>query len=251
VTSLALQSVSKVFGGVHAVEDLTMTIERGRITGLIGPNGAGKSTVVNVITGMMPVTAGTIRIDDRDTTAARPSQIARLGVARTFQNIRLLGEASVLENLLIGFHRHKTAGIMANCLGLASVGREYRALVDRARALLRRFDMERYVDLPAGDLSYGHQRRVEMMRALATEPRYLLLDEPIAGMNGVEAGALGKIYREIAAGGIGILLIEHNVGFVAEHCEAINVLDLGRLIASGPPDQVLDDPRVIEAYLGN
>lgn len=250
MASLLLDSVSRAFGGVHAVENLSIQVPGGTITGLIGPNGAGKSTVVNLITGLLKVDSGRIMAADADITELEPHLVARHGVARTFQNIRLFASSTVLDNLLVGFHRHERLGLAANLFGLPAVGRELRELKKRAHALLERFDMLRFADLPAGDLSYGHQRRVEMMRALASDPRFLLLDEPIAGMNDVEAGQLGRIYRDIAATGVGILLIEHNVGFVASHCETVHVLNTGRLIASGSPATVFSNPEVIEAYVG-
>ena len=251
MSSLSLDRVSKSFGGVLAVDNVTLSVPAAAITGLIGPNGAGKSTVVNLVTGMLEVLSGVIQMGEVDITRLAPHRISRLGMARTFQNIRLLNSASVLENLVVGFHRHEQSGLMANILGLPSVSRERRDLVARAHALLKRFDMERFAQLPAGELSYGHQRRVEMMRALASDPQFLLLDEPIAGMNDVEARQLGVIYKELAAAGIGILLIEHNVGFVAEYCDTIHVLNTGRLIAAGAPRDVLSNPEVIEAYLGS
>ena len=251
MSSLSLDRVSKSFGGVLAVDNVTLSVPAAAITGLIGPNGAGKSTVVNLVTGMLEVLSGVIQMGEVDITRLAPHRISRLGMARTFQNIRLLNSASVLENLVVGFHRHEQSGLMANILGLPSVSRERRDLVAKAHALLKRFDMERFAQLPAGELSYGHQRRVEMMRALASDPQFLLLDEPIAGMNDVEARQLGVIYKELAAAGIGILLIEHNVGFVAEYCDTIHVLNTGRLIAAGAPRDVLSNPEVIEAYLGS
>ena len=251
MSSLSLDRVSKSFGGVLAVDNVTLSVPAAAITGLIGPNGAGKSTLVNLVTGMLEVLSGVIQMGEVDITRLAPHRISRLGMARTFQNIRLLNSASVLENLVVGFHRHEQSGLMANILGLPSVSRERRDLVAKAHALLKRFDMERFAQLPAGELSYGHQRRVEMMRALASDPQFLLLDEPIAGMNDVEARQLGVIYKELAAAGIGILLIEHNVGFVAEYCDTIHVLNTGRLIAAGAPREVLSNPEVIEAYLGS
>jgi len=250
VSALVLDHVSRAFGGVHAVEDLSITVPTGRITGLIGPNGAGKSTVVNLVTGLLKVDSGRVSVDGHDITTLPPHAVARLSLARTFQNIRLFTHASVLDNLLVGFHRHERVGLFANLLGLPAVRREARELTRRAQALLERFDMARFADLPAGELSYGHQRRVEMMRALASEPRFLLLDEPIAGMNDIEAAELGAIYQDVARSGVGILLIEHNVGFVAAQCSTVNVLNLGRLIASGTPQEVFADPQVIEAYMG-
>ncbi|AWJ93933.1 ABC transporter ATP-binding protein (plasmid) [Azospirillum baldaniorum] len=247
---LVLDGVTRAFGGVVAVDNLSLTVAPGRITGLIGPNGAGKSTVVNLITGLLRLTAGRIRLGGRDITEAEASEVARAGIARTFQTVRLLKEASVLDNVVAGFHRHERAGLAAGLLGLPSALAEGRELRRRAAAILDRFGMAGFADLPAGSLSYGHQRRVEMMRALATEPRLLLLDEPVAGMNDVEADALGRIFAELAGSGLGVLLIEHNMRFVLSLCAEIHVIDSGRLIASGTPAAVRRDPAVIAAYLG-
>lgn len=247
---LVLDGVTRAFGGVVAVDDLSLTVEPGRITGLIGPNGAGKSTVVNLITGLLRLTAGRIRLGGRDITEAEAPEVARAGIARTFQTVRLLKEASVLDNVVAGFHRHERAGLTAGLLGLPSALREGRELRRRAAAILERFGMAGFADQPAGSLSYGHQRRVEMMRALAMEPRLLLLDEPVAGMNDVEADALGRIVAELAGDGLGVLLIEHNMRFVLSLCAEIHVIDSGRLIASGTPAAVRRDPAVIAAYLG-
>ncbi|CAO3456320.1 Branched-chain amino acid transport ATP-binding protein LivG (TC 3.A.1.4.1) [Azospirillum argentinense] len=247
---LVLDGVTRAFGGVVAVDDLSLTVEPGRITGLIGPNGAGKSTVVNLITGLLRLTAGRIRLGGRDITEAEAPEVARAGIARTFQTVRLLKEASVLDNVVAGFHRHERTGLAAGLLGLPSALREGRELRRRAAAILERFGMAGFADQPAGSLSYGHQRRVEMMRALAMEPRLLLLDEPVAGMNDVEADALGRIFAELAGDGLGVLLIEHNMRFVLSLCAEIHVIDSGRLIASGTPAAVRRDPAVIAAYLG-
>lgn len=247
---LVLDGVTRAFGGVVAVDDLSLTVEPGRITGLIGPNGAGKSTVVNLITGLLRLTAGRIRLGGRDITEAEAPEVARAGIARTFQTVRLLKEASVLDNVVAGFHRHERAGLAAGLLGLPSALREGRELRRRAAAILERFGMAGFADQPAGSLSYGHQRRVEMMRALAMEPQLLLLDEPVAGMNDVEADALGRIVAELAGDGLGVLLIEHNMRFVLSLCAEIHVIDSGRLIASGTPAAVRRDPAVIAAYLG-
>jgi len=251
MSALTLRAVSKSFGGVLAVSDLSLDIPAGRITGLIGPNGAGKTTVVNVITGIVKPTAGRIAAGEHELTGASPEAIARSGVARTFQNIRLLHDQSVLDNVVVGFHRHETTSLLANLCGLPSVWRERDAFRARARALLDRFEMTRFAMARADSLSYGHQRRVEMMRAIAAAPEFLLLDEPVAGMNQVEADGLGAIFRALAADGIGILLIEHNVSFVMDLCETIHVMNTGRLIAHGTADEVARDPAVIEAYLGS
>jgi branched-chain amino acid transport system ATP-binding protein len=250
MSGLALEAVSKRFGGVVAADALTMAVPPGRITGLIGPNGAGKTTVVNLITGMLAVSGGRIVLDGRDVTQAGAHEIGRAGIARTFQNIRLLAEASVIDNVMIGFHRHERASLAASLLGLPSARRETRAIRDQAQALLARFGLTRFARHPAGALAYGHQRRVEMARALAARPSLLLLDEPVAGMNDVEAGELGAVFASLAQEGMGILLIEHNIRFVTGLCAHVYVLDGGRLIAEGAPDAVVKDPAVVAAYLG-
>ena len=248
--SLQLIDISKNFGGVIASSGVNITVPRGKITGLIGPNGAGKTTIVNMITGMLSVSAGRITVGDRDITHVPADQICRAGLARTFQNIRILPDNSVLENILIGFHRHERCSTIAALLGLASSRRETDEIRGKAFGLLTQFGMSDLADYPAGSLSYGHQRKVEMMRALASEPDYILLDEPIAGMNDVESDILADLFLDLARSGKGILLIEHNIRFVSKLCEQIYVLDGGRLIAEGPPADVLRDSAVIAAYIG-
>jgi len=250
MTVLAIQDLTKRFGGVEAVSKLSMNVTPGRITGLIGPNGAGKTTVINLITGIVAPTAGRVLLGDRDITALEPHKVARSGIARTFQNIRLLREANVLDNVVVGFHRQETTSLAANLLGLPSVWRERRHLRQRAAQMLERFNMTRYANIPAGSLSYGHQRRVEFMRAMATAPDFLLLDEPAAGMNDVEADELGAVIRDIVAAGAGVLLVEHNMRFVMSICQELYVVDYGRLISSGAPAVVCEDPVVIGAYFG-
>lgn len=248
--ALQLNDVSKNFGGVVASRAVNITVPRGEITGLIGPNGAGKTTIVNMITGMLAVSGGKIMVEDRDITHAAADEICRAGLARTFQNIRILPDNSVLENILIGFHRHEKCSTLAALLALPASRRETAAIRAKASDLLARFGMSHLAEYPAGSLSYGHQRKVEMMRALASEPTYMLLDEPIAGMNDVESDILAELFLELAKGGMGILLIEHNIRFVSKLCEKLYVLDGGRLIAEGPSAQVLRDPAVITAYIG-
>jgi len=250
MTALRLENVAKRFGGVQAVTDLSITVESGRVTGLIGSNGAGKTTAVNLITGISAPTSGRIMMKERDLTGVAPHLAARAGISRTFQNVRLLRETSVLDNIVYGFHRHEQTSLFANFVGLPSVWRERRRFREEACELLERFGMTHYAAVPAGSLAYGHQRRVEIMRALAMRPNFLLLDEPVAGMNDVEANGLGTVIRELVKGDLGILVIEHNMRFVMEVCDLIYVMDTGRLIASGLPAEVAADPAVVSAYLG-
>jgi branched-chain amino acid transport system ATP-binding protein len=248
--TLVLEGVARQFGGVPAVDGLSMQVPAGQVTGLIGPNGAGKTTVVNLITGLLHLSAGKVLLDGRDVSREEAPVLARAGVARTFQNIRLVPDASVLDNVVAGFHRHEKSGLWANLLGLPSARAETAELRRRACELLERFGMGALADHRAGSLSYGHQRRIEMMRALATNPRLLLLDEPVAGMNDVEAESLAAIFRKVASDGVAVLLIEHNMRFVMSLCSHLYVLASGRLIAEGDPTAVGRDPRVVEAYLG-
>jgi branched-chain amino acid transport system ATP-binding protein len=247
---LRLQGVGRRFGGLPAVDGLSLEVLPGTITGLIGPNGAGKTTVVNLIMGLLHLSAGRVLFDGKDVSRAEAPELARAGMSRTFQNIRLVAQATVLDNVIAGFHVHQRSGFWANLLGLPSARAERAEHQREAAALLRRFGMEHLAQHRAGTLSYGHQRRIEMMRALATRPRLLLLDEPVAGMNDKEAAELGSIFNEVAAEGVAILLIEHNMRFVTQICSHLYVVASGRLIAEGAPQAVLADPVVVEAYLG-
>jgi branched-chain amino acid transport system ATP-binding protein len=247
---LELQGVSRRFGGVPAVDAVSLSAAPGTITGLIGPNGAGKTTLVNLVMGLLHLSSGRVLLDGQDVSRTEAPQLARAGVARTFQNIRLVPHATVLDNVLAGFHRHETAGFWANALGLPRARAETAAHRAQAQALLERFGMSPVAHHRAGGLSYGHQRRIEMMRALAMKPRLLLLDEPVAGMNDAEAASLGRIFTEVAASGVAVLLIEHNMRFVTSICSYLYVLSSGRLIAQGEPGPVLQNPDVVQAYLG-
>ncbi len=251
MATLRLDNVSRHFAGVQAVRGLTMSVVPGRITGLIGPNGAGKTTVVNLITGLLKLSGGRILLDDRDIGTLPPHEVARLGIARTFQNIRLLRESTVLENVVVGFHSHDRTSLLAQALGLPGVRAVRAEFARRALELLAELGMEAYADLLAGELSYGHQRRVEIARALALAPRVLLLDEPVAGMNDVEAEELGLAFCRLANRGLALLVIEHNVRLVMSLCDEVYVLASGELIYHGPPAGAQVDPRVVEAYLGS
>jgi branched-chain amino acid transport system ATP-binding protein len=251
MSHLTLSGVSKRFGGVWAVKGVELEVSAGAITGLIGPNGAGKSTIVNLIAGLSKLNSGKISLDGEDIGELAPHIVARKRISRTFQNIRLLNEASVLDNVALGWHEQTGVSILASILGLRSAERARRRAYETATELIERFGMTRHADQLAGQLSYGHQRRVEIMRALAMEPRILLLDEPVAGMNDVEAHSLGEQFTALAKSGLAILLIEHNMQFVMSLCNRIYVLAAGELIAQGTPSEVRADSRVIAAYLGD
>lgn len=248
---LQLDGVGRRFGGLPAVDGLSLSVPPGAITGLIGPNGAGKTTVVNLIMGLLQLTTGRILFDGKDVSCVEAPELAHAGMARTFQNIRLVSRATVLDNVLSGFHVHERSGFWSNLLGLPTAQAEQSVHRRQAFALLERFGMANLAEHRAGTLSYGHQRCIEMMRALAMKPRLLLLDEPVAGMNDSEAENLGRIFREVAAEGVAILLIEHNMRFVTQICSHLYVVASGRLIAQGTPDAVLTDPVVVQAYLGS
>ena len=249
-TLLQVEGLVRHFGGVRAVDGASFQVAKGEIRGLIGPNGAGKTTVINMVSGLLTPTAGTIRLDGREIHALRPHVIAGLGIARTFQNIRLFSDLTARDNVLVGQHPVRKASLGARLLMLPAAAEEERRAKERASALLERIGLADRSGERARNLSYGEQRRVEIARALASEPRLLLLDEPTAGMNPVEVQAVAALIKKVAAEGHSVLLIEHNVKLVMDVCDRITVLDFGKVIAEGAPAAVAKDPAVIAAYLG-
>ena len=239
------------FGGLTAVDDFNMAIGRTEIAGLIGPNGAGKTTVFNLLTKVYQPTRGTVMIDGRDTAGKSTIQVSHMGVARTFQNIRLFNNLTVEENVKIGLHNQIHYSALTGILRLPAFWREERKAHQRALELLRIFDMQDMAGYQAGSLPYGAQRRLEIVRALATNPSLLLLDEPAAGMNPSETAELMTNIRKIRdTFQIAIMLIEHDMNLVMGVCEGICVLNFGRIIAKGTQDDIQANPAVIEAYLG-
>jgi branched-chain amino acid transport system ATP-binding protein len=249
---LSANGISKIFGGLVAVDDVSFSIPRKSIVSIIGPNGAGKTTFFNMLTGLYRPSQGRIHFEDTDITARRPDKIMSMGVARTFQNIRLFGTMSALENVLVGQHARTSAGVFRSILRTPGVIREEREARDKARETLNYVGVkESHHHEISINLSYGDQRRLEIARALASDPKLLLLDEPTAGMNPQESAQLTQFMNKLRdERGLTILLIEHDMKVVMGVSERITVLDHGEKVAEGAPQEVRNNPRVIEAYLG-
>ncbi|MBD2105078.1 ABC transporter ATP-binding protein [Leptolyngbya sp. FACHB-261] len=248
VNLLSVKQITRRFGGLLALNEVSFEVGVGQIAGLIGPNGAGKTTLLNIIGGQLAASSGAVALAGQSLNHCAPHQVAALGVGRTFQNIRLFEELSVLENVVLGRHLHQREGLSWLLPGRSQIERQSRA---QAQALLEQLGMADLADSEAGALAYGEQRRVEIARALALEPRLLLLDEPAAGMNAAETAQLAHFLQKLRASGLTLLVIEHDMDLIMRISDQVVVLNFGQVIADGPPDVVRADPAVVTAYLGD
>jgi branched-chain amino acid transport system ATP-binding protein len=247
---LEADRLSITFGGVRAIDGVSIAVESGQVFSIIGPNGSGKTTLFNLVSGIYVPNDGNVRLAGESVTGLAPDQLARRGLSRTFQNLQIFSRMSVLENVMVGRHRHERTGILADLLHWPSVARQNQATREAARAALARVGLVDAADRPAGSLDYGALKRLEIARALASEPTVLLLDEPAAGCNPVETQEIDHVIRAIVKDAITVVLVEHDMRLVMNISDRVHVLASGRTLTEGTPEQVRSDPAVIEAYLG-
>jgi branched-chain amino acid transport system ATP-binding protein len=247
---LEVKNITKKFGGIQALTEVSFQVEKGEVFGLIGPNGAGKTTMFNIMTSMFPPTSGEIVFSGQTLTGMKPHDITKAGVCRTFQNIRLFPDMTVLDNVTVGQHCRSKSGVWASVFKPKSQRLEEQTIRSKASELLRLVGLEEYAEAFADNLAYGQQRRLEIARALASEPQLLLLDEPAAGMNEKETNDLYELILKIKELGITVLLIEHDMPLVMKVCDRMAVLNFGKKLTEGTPDEIKNNPEVIEAYLG-
>ena len=247
---LVAERLSVAFGGVRAIDDVSLAVAPGLVFSIIGPNGAGKTTLFNVISGLYRPERGRVRLAGEDVTALAPEGLARRGLSRTFQNLQIFFRMSVIENVMVGRHRHETTGMFADLFHLPAVRRQNRMTREAAAAALERVGLAAASERPAGSLSFGDLKRLELARALASEPKLLLLDEPAAGCNAVETEGIATVIRRLSRDGITVVLVEHDMRLVMNVSDRIHVLANGRTLAEGAADEVRTNPAVIAAYLG-
>ncbi len=247
---LEVSGITQIFGGVTALQDVSFRIEKGDITGVIGPNGAGKTTLFNIITGIYTQTSGTVSLEGKDVSGLPPERLARLGMVRTFQNIELFGQMTVQENVMVGMHTKSSCGLLSCALKMPWSIVEERRIRQGAEKWLEFTGITDLADVTAGNLPFGKGRLLEIARALAVEPRIILMDEPAAGLNSQETLALAKLIQRIREMGITVVLVEHDMELVMDICDRIVVLNLGSKLAEGTPREIQENPEVIAAYLG-
>jgi branched-chain amino acid transport system ATP-binding protein len=247
---LRVDGITRRFGGLTALNDVSLAFKKGDITGVIGPNGAGKTTLFNIVTGIYRPTSGTVRMEERTISGLPPEKLAPLGLVRTFQNIELFGRMTVLENVMVGLHTRSKSGLIGSCLKLPGHLREEKVIREKAFAWLDYVGISDLADIQAGNLPFGKGRLLEIARAMAVAPRIILMDEPAAGLNSRETAELALLIRKVRDDGVTVVLVEHDMELVMDVCDYIYVLNLGRGLAEGTPREVQENPQVIAAYLG-